>query len=196
MANTFIRCDDEFTKIEEDLNMTGFGTTKVKPFGVPVEYTPPDISKELAMLERYTQKGEKMVKEGTKVIVRTCKEYDGRLTGKVGTVSKVWYANDKVGVIFSDIKNPASKDGLFWVPDHCVTPYSQQTAMLNADNVKKVIFSGNKTIVLWDDGTKTIATCGEGANFDPYAGFCAAVVKRVFGSTSTAKRALKKANNT
>ena len=59
MANTFIRCDDEFTKIEEDLNMTGFGTTKVKPFGVPVEYTPPDISKELAMLERYTQKGER-----------------------------------------------------------------------------------------------------------------------------------------
>ena len=68
--------------------------------------------------------------------------------------------------------------------------------MLNADNVKKVIFSGNKTIVLWDDGTKTIATCGEGDNFDPYAGFCAAVVMRVFGSTSTAKRALKKANNT
>ena len=48
-----------------------------------------------------------------------------------------------------------------------------------------------KTIVLWADGTKTISTCGESDTFDPYAGFCAAVAKKVFGSTGAAKRILK-----
>ena len=66
--------------------------------------------------------------------------------------------------------------------------------MLNTNDVKKVIFNGDKTIILWSDGTKTIVTCGESDNFDSYAGFCAAVVKRVFGSTGTAKRALKNAS--
>lgn len=55
---------------------------------------------------------------------------------------------------------------------------------------KQVIFSGPKTIVLWLDGTKTIVSCGEGDDNDPYAGFCAAVTKRVFGSTSQAKKVL------
>ena len=58
--------------------------------------------------------------------------------------------------------------------------------------VKQVIFSGPKTIVFWIDGTKTIVSCGEGDNSDPYAGFCAAVTKRVFGSTSQAKKVLER----
>lgn len=40
------------------------------------------------------------------------------------------------------------------------------------------------------DGTKTIVSCGEGDDNDPYAWFCAAVTKRVFGSTSQAKKVL------
>lgn len=119
----FTHCDSEFVEVGEDLDMTNFGAVKTLPLS-PIKYVPPDITRELYMLEQYAQKGEKMVKVGT-----------------------------------------------------------------------KVIFNGGKTIILWSDGTKTIATCGEGDSFDPYTGFCAAVVKRVFGSTGTAKRALKKANN-
>lgn len=69
--------------------------------------------------------------------------------------------------------------------------YKQPTTMLNPGNVKSVIFSGDKTIILWDDGTKTIVTCGEGDSFDPYAGFCAAVTKKVFSTTSCVKRIIK-----
>lgn len=36
----------------------------------------------------------------------------------------------------------------------------------------------------------TPVSCGEGDHNDPYAGFCAAVTKRVFGSTSQAKKVL------
>ena len=60
-------------------------------------------------------------------------------------------------------------------------------------DVKKIIINGPKTIVIWADGTKTIVSCGEDDRFDPYAGFCAAYVKKVFGSTSAAKRIVDKA---
>lgn len=63
---------------------------------------------------------------------------------------------------------------------------------LKVPPVKKVIFSGPKTIVIWADESKTIVSCGEGEDFDRYTGFCAAVCKKLFGSTSMAKRVLKK----
>jgi hypothetical protein len=53
---------------------------------------------------------------------------------------------------------------------------------------RKVIFSGPKTIVIWEDGTKTIVGCAEGQEYDEYAGFCAALAKKIFGSTAKAKR--------
>lgn len=57
---------------------------------------------------------------------------------------------------------------------------------------KKVIFSGGKTIVIWGDGTKTIVSCMEGDEFDEYSGFCAAVVKKLYGSTTRAKKIMNK----
>jgi len=56
----------------------------------------------------------------------------------------------------------------------------------------KVIYSGNKTIVFWNDKTKTIVSCGEGEQWDPYTGFCAALAKKLYGSTSHTKKMLKK----
>ena len=53
-----------------------------------------------------------------------------------------------------------------------------------------MIYSGPKTIILWTDGTKTIVSCGEGESYDHYTGFCAAVTKKLFGSTSHAKKVL------
>lgn len=58
--------------------------------------------------------------------------------------------------------------------------------------IKKVIYSGKKTIIIWADDTKTITSCAEGETYDEYYGFCSAVVKKLFGSTTAAKKALKK----
>lgn len=58
-------------------------------------------------------------------------------------------------------------------------------------DVDKIIYSGPKTIVLWNGGTKTIVSCGKGDEFDEYAGFCAAFVKKLIGSTSKIKRVIK-----
>lgn len=58
---------------------------------------------------------------------------------------------------------------------------------------KKVIYSGTKTIVLWNDGTKTIVSLSEDQKeFDPEAGFAMALMKKLFGTRSAYKRMLKK----
>lgn len=60
---------------------------------------------------------------------------------------------------------------------------------------KKIIYSGPKTIVLWKDGTKTIVSLSEGDTWDAYSGFCAALMKKIFGSTNHAKTVMRKHSN-
>lgn len=62
--------------------------------------------------------------------------------------------------------------------------------------VKKIIFNGPKTIVLWSDGTKTIVSMSKDEpRFDPEAAFCAAYTKKMFGSNSKIKRIIKEKSN-
>ena len=49
---------------------------------------------------------------------------------------------------------------------------------------KKVIFNGPATIVMWQDGTKTIVKCQEGDTYDKEKGFAIAIIKRLFDDTS------------
>lgn len=55
-------------------------------------------------------------------------------------------------------------------------------------NVKRVLYHNPATIVFWNDDTKTVVKCMSGEPFEKYAGFCAALAKKVFGSTSKAKK--------
>ena len=55
-------------------------------------------------------------------------------------------------------------------------------------NVKRIVYHDPATIVFWQDGTKTVVKCMDGEPFEKYAGFCAALAKKVFGSTSKAKK--------
>ena len=54
--------------------------------------------------------------------------------------------------------------------------------------VKRIVYHDPATIVFWQDGTKTVVKCMDGEPFEKYAGFCAALAKKVFGSTSKAKK--------
>lgn len=56
----------------------------------------------------------------------------------------------------------------------------------------KIIYSGRKTIVFWNDGTKTMVTRNPEDQFDVYTAFCAALAKKIFNSTSAAKRMVDK----
>ena len=50
------------------------------------------------------------------------------------------------------------------------------------------------TIVYWADGEKTVVKCMDTDTFDPMAGFCAALAKKVYGSTGTVKQIIKASN--
>lgn len=58
---------------------------------------------------------------------------------------------------------------------------------------KKVIYDPNAgvTVVLWDDGTKTIVRASEGDPHDPYLGYCVAFAKKFHGTNSALKRKLE-----
>ena len=56
--------------------------------------------------------------------------------------------------------------------------------------IKSVVFNEEKgyTTILWADGTSTVVKCGEGEKFERYEGFVMAIAKKLFGSTSAAKK--------
>lgn len=60
--------------------------------------------------------------------------------------------------------------------------------------VKKILYNGPATIVYWADGEKTVVKCMDTDTFDPMTGFCAALAKRVYGSTSAVKQIIKASN--
>lgn len=146
----FVRCDSEFETIGQDLDMSTMGIVK----GIPM-YQMPDISRELMLLEeqlKFSAKGKedkRMLAIGTKVIVRTCDDYNGRHCGRVGTVCRYFAKDKKVGVMFEGIKNTASKDGIFWFQNASLTPYKEPSTILSINDVKSVIFNGGKTISVY-----------------------------------------------
>lgn len=63
-------------------------------------------------------------------------------------------------------------------------------------DVKQVYFNkkSGHTAIVWSDDTSTVVHCGEGEKFEEYMGFCAAVMKKLFGSTSAAKKVMEDHN--
>lgn len=48
--------------------------------------------------------------------------------------------------------------------------------------IKNVVFNDPATIVMWQDGTKTIVKCGENDEYDPEKGLAMAIAKKAFGN--------------
>ena len=65
----------------------------------------------------------------------------------------------------------------------------KNTQMCLIDNV---IFNDPATIILWNDGTKTVVKCGEGEVYDPEKGFAMAISKKVLGNQGNYYEIFKK----
>ena len=65
--------------------------------------------------------------------------------------------------------------------------YEEDVPFWGIPDIRKIIFNPPATVVYWDDGTKTVVKCIEGQPYEKYAGFCAACMKKMFGSTARAK---------
>lgn len=50
------------------------------------------------------------------------------------------------------------------------------------NDIKKVIFNGPATIILWTDGTKTVVKCKEGDPYSKEAGFALCLLKKMAGN--------------
>lgn len=54
--------------------------------------------------------------------------------------------------------------------------------------VKEIIYHDAATIVYWADGTKTVVKCNENDEYSEYAGFVAAVAKKMYGGATAINR--------
>lgn len=54
---------------------------------------------------------------------------------------------------------------------------------IQATQPKKLIVNGPATIILWDDGTKTVAKCSKDEPFDPEKGVAIAIAKKFVSMT-------------
>ena len=61
--------------------------------------------------------------------------------------------------------------------------YEQFDPMIGKPVIKKVIFNDPATIVIWNDGTKTVVKCCEDDEFDPEKGLAMAISKKVLGGS-------------
>lgn len=68
-----------------------------------------------------------------------------------------------------------------------ITYKTTATVRLDKSFIKRVLFHPPATIVYWNDGTKTVVKCKPGEKFDQYYGFCAALAKKLFGSSGEAR---------
>ena len=58
--------------------------------------------------------------------------------------------------------------------------------------IKKVIFNDPATIVLWQDGTKTVVKCGEEDTYDPEKGLALCFAKKAMGNKGNFNNTMKK----
>ncbi len=59
-------------------------------------------------------------------------------------------------------------------------------------SVEKVIFSDNATIVLWNDGTKSVVKCDKWDKYDWEKGLAMAMAKKVLGNSGNYYNTFKK----
>ena len=59
--------------------------------------------------------------------------------------------------------------------------YIDKIALRNKFNIEKVIFNYPATIVIWEDGTKTVVKVKEDEEFDEWAGLAFCFAKRALG---------------
>lgn len=62
----------------------------------------------------------------------------------------------------------------------------------NNMKIKKVIFNAPATVVLWEDGAKTIVKSGEGDIYDPEKGLAMAIAKKALGNKGNYYKVFKK----
>lgn len=71
----------------------------------------------------------------------------------------------------------------FMISEKCAPSYTfYALPTLDVSVIKKVIFNEPATIVLWNDGTKTVVKCQEGDTYDKEKGLALCIAKKALGN--------------
>lgn len=70
--------------------------------------------------------------------------------------------------------------------------YYEQHPVAKEARITKVIFNPPETIIIWDDGTKTVVKCGDNDIYDPEKGMAMAICKKTFGNKGNYCNVFKK----
>lgn len=95
-------------------------------------------------------------------------------------VAKIYYVTETLNEWFGELmkKKPVTKITVHHMGEVRYDKYPT----LNANFIKRVIFSDPATIVFWEDGTKTVVKTQDGEKYDKEKGLAMAIAKRVFGN--------------
>lgn len=111
-----------------------------------------------------------------------------------GTIKAFDYVHNLVGVCLDNMPDSAK---FVWCRPSTLLVICEAhnyTPSYSCPKPKRVIYdeAAGVTVVLWEDGQKTIVRVAEGEQMDAYDAFCAAYCKRVYGSNSALKRELNR----
>lgn len=81
------------------------------------------------------------------------------------------------GEMKADIVNYRRTDKNTWFSAYHLTPLRSFPSA-----IKKVIFNDPATIVLWDDGTKTVVKCQDGDEYSKEQGLALCIAKKCLGN--------------
>lgn len=132
--------------------------------------------------------------------------YGGKLSGLCGTIQEMppsLLCEDmrsnyvgKFAVALDTMNNMCSKYNYFYIPKTDLVLISSDLGHCIQDDltarIVKVIFNDQATIVLWDDGTKTVVKCGENDFYDPEKGLALAISKKALGNKGNYYNTFKK----
>lgn len=96
--------------------------------------------------------------------------------------------NNTIGEFFIDTFTTDKSSSISLALDNRLT-FEEFLYNMSKDNekkdmlskIKKVIFNNPATIVIWDNGTKTVVKC-ENEKFDPEKGLAMAITKKLLGN--------------
>lgn len=118
------------------------------------------------------------------------------------------YGHFRIGLTYRISAEGYEKFSRFWVDPLTITDpnvrikvsyadyYAMKREQKKAGRIstpKKIIVNEDSkvTVVMWDDGTKTIVKCSEADQYDSYAAYCAAFAKKCYGTNSQLKKTIE-----
>lgn len=124
-----------------------------------------------------------------------CFEYYNIVPGASGTIIGKPINYHGYVVVFDAFCNEKSYDGSFYINPSCLQPLMNCKCNRNTVNpleIKNVYFNDPVTVVMWNDGTKTIVRCSENDFYDPEKGLAMAIVKKAYGNDNKFHKIFKK----